>query len=369
MLTYSKRPSGSNGPLRRVLEQAAEEYGFSLDDLTVLSTQKDPYRLDTPAGHRDGAWLAKQLSRFYSPTKQAHWRGLHYAIVMAKTRILKPNGETYQNTDADWIWLSEKAGKAARWLGYIPFERIKDQRNAPPIIHRKSKTYPHAWLSIGLSVDIPDADDLEPTPYAVGFDVRQAFHFVIFGEKSSLEDVLLPVAEAYEADLYLPTGEISEALVYQIAIALLPEQVRSIRPKLPETPLKKEEKRKDRWTEAFGIKQTEIDALTTPERSHILREMFERAFESYIDGTLSARVQEAKREWHAAAQEVVEEQINAEALDEIRTEAAERLEELRTEIDTVNEKLQLAASDHFSLPPIRVPEAEVDLDPTRQEGL
>jgi hypothetical protein len=61
MLTYSKRPSGSNGPLRRVLEQAAEEYGFSLDDLTVLSTQKDPYRLDTPAGHRDGAWLAKQL--------------------------------------------------------------------------------------------------------------------------------------------------------------------------------------------------------------------------------------------------------------------------------------------------------------------
>jgi hypothetical protein len=58
---------------------------------------------------------------------------------------------------------------------------------------------------------------VEPTPYAVGFDVRQAFHFVIFGEKSSLEDVLLPIAQENEADLYLPTGEISDTLVYQIA--------------------------------------------------------------------------------------------------------------------------------------------------------
>jgi hypothetical protein len=40
---------------------------------------------------------------------------------------------------------------------------------------------------------------------------------VIFGEKASLEDVVLPIASAKQADLYLPTGEISDTLVYQIA--------------------------------------------------------------------------------------------------------------------------------------------------------
>jgi hypothetical protein len=65
------------GALRRVLEQARNESGRSRNKLTVLSPQVDPYRLDTPAGHRDGAWLAEQLDRAVG------WRGLHYAIVAA----------------------------------------------------------------------------------------------------------------------------------------------------------------------------------------------------------------------------------------------------------------------------------------------
>jgi len=42
------------GPLRRALLEAADEAGCSMNDLTVLSVQNDPYRVDTPAGHRDG---------------------------------------------------------------------------------------------------------------------------------------------------------------------------------------------------------------------------------------------------------------------------------------------------------------------------
>jgi hypothetical protein len=49
------------GPLRGVLEGAVREHGFSMADLTVLSLEVDPYRLDTPAGHRDGQWVAQQL--------------------------------------------------------------------------------------------------------------------------------------------------------------------------------------------------------------------------------------------------------------------------------------------------------------------
>ena len=399
--------------LRRILKSACEEYKASLTDLTVLSAQVDPYRIDTPAGHRDGQWLAEQLANLYGPGQRAHWRGLHYAIV-ADGRIRKPDGQIYRNTEDDWNWLVTNPAKAARWLGYVPFDRIIDQRNAPPIIHRKARVSPQAHLSIGLDVEIPDAEDIEPLPIARGFIARQAFHFAIFGEKSSLEDVVLPIAQQFEADLYLPTGEISDTLVYQIAkeanddgrplvmftlsdcdpaghqmpvsiarklqafhdlffpglkfevvrVALAPEQVEA--EGLPSTPLKVTEKRASRWRDAFGLDQTEIDALTIPAKRGVLQRFLRHAFKPYIDPTLRRRVDEAKAEWDAAAQDAIEEQIDTDHLARIREEASAKLDELREQIEQINSQLDLVAGEHFTLPPIEVPEAEVDLGPERQ---
>src|SRR5262249_3234572 len=170
---------------------------------------------------------------------------------------------------------------------------------------------PRAQVAVGIEVTIPDADDINPIPIARGFEPRQPFCFVIFGEKASLEEVVLPIARARQADLYLPTGEISDTLLYQIAkeanedgrplvlftladcdpagrqmsvsigrklqafkdlffpnlrfevvpVALTVEQVREFR--LPSTPLKETEKRADRWREAFGVEHTHIDPLAT----------------------------------------------------------------------------------------------------------
>ena len=58
----SLTPSGDNrSPLRQALDSAiAEANGskLSMKDLTVLSPQIDPFRLDTPANHKIGKWLA-----------------------------------------------------------------------------------------------------------------------------------------------------------------------------------------------------------------------------------------------------------------------------------------------------------------------
>jgi hypothetical protein len=202
------------GVLRSVLEAASADVGCSLTDLTVLSTQVDPYRLDTPSGHRDGQWVAEQLGRLVDRT--IHWRGLHYVLVSTSS-LIKPNGELYRNDEENWGWLVNVAGKASRWLGYIPFERITDNRNAEPFIHHKARVRPESFVSIGLHVDIPSVEELQPRPFANGFDPRQAFHFVIFGEKAGLEDAVLPIAEKKQADLYLPSREISDTLLYQIA--------------------------------------------------------------------------------------------------------------------------------------------------------
>ena len=122
----------------------------------------------------------------------------------------------------------------------------------------------------------------------------QPYRLAIIGEKSSLEPVLGPVAAEYGADLYLPTGEISDTILHRMAsrtaaeerplivfyfadadpcgwqmgvsvsrklqalsellggfgfevhrVALTPDQVRGLG--LPSTPLKATEKRAGKW--------------------------------------------------------------------------------------------------------------------------
>jgi hypothetical protein len=148
-----------------------------------------------------------------------------------------------------------------------------------------------------------------------------------------------------------------------VPVALLVEQVRELG--LPSTPLKDTEKRADRWKSAFGVEQTEIDALAALQPD-LLREILERAFDPYWDSTLEDRVEQAKQEWDEAAAEAIRTQIDQDRLDALREEATEKLTELQDAIATINERLRLEAGDHFTLPPIEVPEPEADEDVVRQ---
>jgi hypothetical protein len=403
--------TNSKGKLRRVLLSACAETGYGLADLTVLSAQVDPYRLDTPAGHRDGKWAASQLARAYRPGTRGHLRGLHYAMVIKKRGVKKifkkPDGTIYRNTIEDWKWLVDSAVKAARWLGYIPFDRFKDQRNPDPAVYRRPRPSSHAWIAGGLP-DI-ELDDIELTPRTHAFEVRHAFQSVIFGEKASLEDVLKPLAEKYESDLYLASGEISDTLIYRITkdaaddgrplvvftaadcdpsgwqmvvsigrklqafrdllfpnlrfelvqAALTVEQVKEL--DLPSTPLKESEKRAARWKEAFGIEQTEIDTLLTPEEldRNTLHDLVDGVMADYHDETLADRVNEAESEWTDAAQEAIDQTIDADRLAEIQRDA----ESLKDDIDDINERLRDLVDD-VVLPPVEVPQAE-DAESTR----
>jgi hypothetical protein len=203
-------------PLRQALDTAiAEANGrkLSMKDLTVLAPQNDPFRLDTPKNHEIGAWLAITARDLGLGNRKIHLRGLHYMIIGQP----KPDGTAYTNTEADWVWLSTEAGKAARWLGYIPFDQIVDQRNGRPEVQIFKQPEPKSYLAVGLDVQLPAAADIEPQIYVDDFNGVQPYKIVMAGEKSSLEPVLSPIAESYKADLYLPTGCLSDTLIYQMA--------------------------------------------------------------------------------------------------------------------------------------------------------
>jgi hypothetical protein len=393
------------GVLRAVLEAARAEERCSREALTVLSVQVDPYRFDTPSGHRDGAWFAEQLRAGVSHFRSVHLRGLHY--IVATGEVVKPNGEIYRNTDADWIWFSETAAKASRWLNYTDFQRIVDNRNSEPVTYRKPKAVPRPWLSIGLDITIPDIDDIDPCVGVSDFEGRQSYALAIWGEKASLEHVVLPIALRYEADAFLGTGEISDTRLWEMArdatvdgrplvvfvladfdpagyqmpisigrklqafrdlcfpefefelvpVAMTPEQVRELN--LPSTPLKETEKRADRWREAFSLEQTEIDSLAAL-RPAVLRQILEDAIEPYFDRDLERRIDDAKADWEKAA--ALEEQIDSDTLNAIRERAAARLEELRAAVESINEQLQMAVDGVVELPEAIVPEPEIDAE-------
>jgi hypothetical protein len=391
----------ANGsPLRRLLEDTAAEHGVPMKDLTVLAPQNDPFRVDTPAGHRDGSWLAMTARELGLGDRRIHLRGLHYMVLGRP----KPNGAPYTNTDPDWIWLSASAGKAARWLGYIPFDQVVDQRNDAPTVRRFAAARPYSYVTVGIDVEIPDVEEIVPQVGVAKFTGAQPYKLVLVGEKASLGEVLAPIANRRHADLYLPTGEISDTLIYQMArvgaedgrpmvvlyfadadpagwqmgisvarklqafktlhfakldfevrrVALTPDQVREYG--LPSTPLKETEKRGDAWRAAMGAEQTEIDALAALQ-PELLQQLAEDAIAPYFDSTLERRVRLAYQDWLDRAQAALDEQLDADRLGRLRAEAATKLVAMREEIDVLNAALQVNSSD-FNLPIPEVPTAE-----------
>ncbi len=155
----------ASSPLRRALADAALETSRPLKELTVLATQNDPFRIDTPARHRDGEWLALTARELGLGDRKIHLRGLHY-MVIGRT---KPDGQPYINTEEDWTWLAEDAGKAARWLGYLDFDQIIDNRNTAPVVTVWTPPQPWPYISVGVEVEIPDADDFVPRVGVSGF--------------------------------------------------------------------------------------------------------------------------------------------------------------------------------------------------------
>jgi hypothetical protein len=381
------------------LRGTLESTGLPMQDATVLAAQNDPFRVDTAAGHRDAAWLADNFVQL-DVTGQIHIRGLHY-ILLGRP---KPNGLPYSSTDADWCWLGSHPVKAARWLGYIPFDQIVDERSDEPVIRLRTDR-PQPYVSVDFDAIVPDIDDITPLAHIDEFTATQPYNLVLVGEKSSLAAVLEPVAERYQADEYWMTGEISDTRIYQMArsaaddgrpmvvlyfgdcdpsgwqmaislarklqafkvikfpqlvfevhrVGLTPDQVRMYG--LPSSPLKDTEKRADKWFKAMGVEQTEIDALATLQPD-LLVDIAVNAITPFHDDTLDRRVRQAMQDWRGLAQQAIDEQ-SGDDIEQLREDAAAALDEKRAEIEQILNTVRVDP-DEFDLPEPVIPEAVLD---------
>jgi len=372
------------GGLRETISDAVDFHGRPMKDFTVLAPQRDPYRLDTPANHEIGAWLIDAYKKVNPEKRRLHLRGLHYRLV---GRVTLPNGLPYTNNDETWQWMSDKAAKAARWLGYLPWDDVRDARNAPPQIFTPEHREPRWWLRTGeIEVDVPQ--ELEPRFHLWGDLYRQPVRQVVIAEKQGVEDVLLPVCRRRKATLALPAGEISGTMVYQIlkaanedgrplaihqlgdfdpagnqmavstsrtvqglldtefpdlevvihAPALTREQCEAWG--LPSSPLKSTEKRADRWVASMGWQQTELDAAVALAPDAFAK-VVEDSLLQYYDTSLAGRGILAVMKLEEDANAELKDCLGEDTLNAIRTQAKDKLDQLGGLVQEINDALNI----------------------------
>jgi hypothetical protein len=205
-----------SGPLANWLLEACNDFDLTKSDLLVMSRQSDPFRYDTVGGHQKAKWFAELVERFLpNENQRIHIRGFHYLLTSIPDLKL-PDGTPYVNTSECWVTL-DGLSDCARWLGYVEFSKIVDNRNDPPEIHIPgSVAYGEAnkTLSCGLARDF--LIQVEPRITA-DFGVREQDYRICFiGEKSSLRDILLPLAKQVQGELLLPTGNLSNTMIAEL---------------------------------------------------------------------------------------------------------------------------------------------------------
>lgn len=395
-----------------ILYDCAQREGRSMKDLTVLAPQHDPYRMDTPSNRRDASWFKRMVDRFVGESGTIHLRGLHYRISSA-VDVEMPNGKPYINSEGCWNWLQSQASRTARWLDFVPFERIVDERNEAPLLYIAEPGICESGWCRGDRLEMPwKYDEAIFTDYQADNTAdaaSQPYRIIFFGEKTSLKEILLPFVARVYGELILPTGEASDTLIAGVAsraaadtrqavvlyfsdfdpsghqmaisvarklqalcdmrhpnleiqlhpVALTLKQVKELN--LPSTPLKETEKRGDKWRAMMGYEQVEIDALIALNPS-ALREIVLDALQPFFDFDLAKRTEDAVEEWNEEAEQIAESRPEYSESRERVTKAFEEVKEAIEKLhDLQDEQYEILKA--IELPELEVPEPELSKEP------
>src|SRR5579859_1972450 len=324
------------------IKQLAKAQGVSVNDLIVLAPQNDPFYTGTPNDWALGEWFAN-VWRQMGETR-AHIRRVHYYLVSLSS-ITFPNGKPYENTVECWDALNV-ASKAARYLQLVDAAAFNDQRTPEVMLYVRNvrSSDPEVWVynsSYRLDLKLPEFPQL-PSYSVSGYEANQPYHTEIWCEKSTMNDILMPLCQRYGANLQIGKGEMSItailALVHRLSevgkparilyvsdfdpagqsvpvavsrkieyfvrtlgldidvrlfpVVLTLEQVQHYQ--LPRTPIKETERRRAGFEGRHGEGAVELDALEALYPGQ-LEQLLSGYLDTYYDATLEERVEEQRQ--------------------------------------------------------------------------
>jgi hypothetical protein len=177
--------------------------------LIALSESVDPYVAGSPGRMEWALWFA-DLWKELNIQPGAHMRRIHYLLVSQESPILMPDGTPYENTVNCGKALN-RAGRDARYLELIPANAIVDRRNPKPIINLEEEQDSPAEIGaiagsiekhhFGQSYRAPRLN----LPMLVLSEpiVAQRYHLEVWIEKSTANEVLLPLGRRSALDAWM----------------------------------------------------------------------------------------------------------------------------------------------------------------------
>lgn len=292
------------------LRRFAKQEHRTLNSLVVLTN--DPFTADMPRRRAAAEWFTKLWRRY--GTRGSYLHGFHYHLVSQTSPIRMVDGATYENTklcEHDML----TAALDARFLGLVEATEFIDWRSEAPIINDTEEPEDAVIQTNGgiaeYELQLPEFSIPELAVYKPV--LLQRYHIEVWIEKSTMDELLIPLLEHYHINYIRGVGEMTYTrcnelllrvmeraegrpirilyisdfdtggLSMPVAVARKIEfiirtehhdidlQVRSIvltqeqkeeYDRLPSIPLKEKDKRKARLEERFGEDYaTELDAL------------------------------------------------------------------------------------------------------------
>jgi len=320
------------------IKQLAKQIGRPAKDLVVLAPANDPFYAGVPARQREAEWFAEIWHKF-GFSDGVHLRRIHYVLVSQREEgepVLKPSDQTYENTDTDWALLA-RASLSARYLDLIPLDALVDRRNDEPMLFVEAQWVdepffdvaghsPMVFLGYRDEINFP----MKPWYQFHGFHSSQDYAVEVWIEKSTQNDWLVPLCRRRKVNLVVGIGESSEILSRHLAeraqetgrpariiymsdfdpagrsmpvsvarklefyigkfdfdvdvtlnpLVLIEEQCQHYR--LPRTPIKETENRRDKFEEKFGAGATELDALEALHPGEMAK-LLEQEIDRYLE--------------------------------------------------------------------------------------
>jgi len=338
-----------------------------------MACQNDPFYI-MPAQAKQGEWFAALWERFDFP-QGVHLRRVHYVLISQADPVLMVDGRPYQNTEGCWQYI-DNASKAARCLRLVDPTAFEDKRNPTATLVRHyedSDPTPEAgigdldeWPLPEIAVEL--ADDLDwhlPRPFVNGYGFRdndKPFHLELISEKSTMDDIVIPLCQRLGVNYAPATGfqsitgvvgllrrvaqsqkpcvvfyvsdfdpagsfmppSVARQIEYWrpvyapgldvlvLPVVLTREQVNQYG--LPPIPIKDTDKRQDNFLARYAVKgATELDAL---EAIHpgALQKIIQQAAKPYQDLKIDDQLETTERNAEEAAREAWRESREAYAI-------------------------------------------------------
>jgi len=399
------------------IKSLAKSQKCTVKDLLALSPQNDPFYMGQKGQVELAEWF-KALWDQFEYADGVHLRRVHYQIISQDPPICFPNGKPYENTNNCWATL-DRASKAARYLGLVDPAAFDDRRNGKPIIFDPGQQEEPQVLidtdDYGYGFDFPELPFL-PGYSLENFIGEQGYHIEVWAEKSTMNDVLLPLCEHHEVNLITGLGELSITQVVWLMNRIRPEKPCRIlyisdfdpagksmpvavsrkiekfvrdsdesydirlssivltedqcqRYHLPRTPIKQTERRAKHFEKQYGSGATELDALQALHPGE-LKQIIEAAISRYRDDSLEARVCKKKAEILSELRAIWSEVWNkySEEIEEIRDEHAALKNEFSEKMSDLGDKIQSVWHGISSEMEAKMPLITKDDIPGSEEG-